>query len=61
MIEAVVFDYGGVLATSQWDAFADFERAPGMEPGARFPYFAVEHPHIAGQPTWRYIALDALL
>jgi putative hydrolase of the HAD superfamily len=51
-IEAVVFDYGGVLATSQWDAFADFERRHGLEPGGLVPYFAVEH---EGAPAWHAI------
>lgn len=51
-IEAVVFDYGGVLATSQWDAFADFERAHGLPPGGLVPYFAVEH---EGAPAWHAI------
>jgi putative hydrolase of the HAD superfamily len=52
VIEAVVFDYGGVLATSQWDAFADFERRHGLEPGGLVPYFVVEH---EGAPAWHAI------
>ena len=59
-IEAVIFDYGGVLATSQWQAFADFERAHGLEPGGMIPYFGVEHPHIPGTPAWRYIETGEL-
>lgn len=51
-IKAVVFDYGGVLATSQWDAFADFERRHGLEPGGLVPYFAVVHD---GAPAWHAI------
>lgn len=51
-IEAVIFDYGGVLATSQWDAFADFERRHGLEPGGLVPHFAVEHD---GAPAWHAI------
>jgi putative hydrolase of the HAD superfamily len=51
-VDAVIFDYGGVLATSQWDAFADFERRHGLEPGGMFPYFAVEHPHKPGEMAW---------
>jgi putative hydrolase of the HAD superfamily len=51
-IEAVVFDYGGVLATSQWDAFADFERRHGLEPGGLVPYFGIEHD---GVPAWHAI------
>ena len=51
-IEAVVFDYGGVLATSQWDAFADFERRHGLGPGGLVPYFGVEH---EGGPAWHHI------
>ena len=51
-IEAVVFDYGGVLATSQWDAFADFERRHGLGPGGLVPYFTVEH---EGAPAWHAI------
>ena len=51
-IEAVVFDYGGVLATSQWDAFADFERRHGLEPGGLVPHFAVMH---EDAPAWHAI------
>ena len=51
-VEAVIFDYGGVLATSQWDAFADFERRHGLEPGGLVPHFAVEHD---GAPAWHAI------
>ena len=51
-ITAVVFDYGGVLATSQWDAFADFERRHGLDPGGLVPYFAVMH---EGLPAWHAI------
>lgn len=54
-VEAVVFDYGGVLATSQWDAFADFERAHELPPGGLVPYFGIEHPTIAGTPAWHHI------
>ena len=53
MIEAVVFDYGGVLATSPWHAFADFERRHGLEPGGLVPYFAVMHD--SGVPAWHAI------
>jgi putative hydrolase of the HAD superfamily len=55
VIEAVVFDYGGVLATSQWDAFADFERAHGLAPGGLVPYFGIDHPTIPGSPAWHHI------
>ena len=51
-VRAVVFDYGGVLATSQWDAFADFERRHGLDPGGLVPYFAVLHD---GLPAWHAI------
>jgi len=51
-VEAVIFDYGGVLATSQWDAFADFERRHGLDPGGLVPYFAVMH---EGAPAWHAI------
>jgi putative hydrolase of the HAD superfamily len=51
-ITAVVFDYGGVLATSQWDAFAAFERSHGLDPGGLVPYFAVMHD---GLPAWHAI------
>ena len=56
-VEAVVFDYGGVLATSQWDAFADFERRHGLEPGGLVPYFAVLH---EGGPAWHAIETGEL-
>lgn len=52
-VEAVVFDYGGVLATSPWHAFADFERRHGLEPGGLVPYFAVSHE--SGVPAWHAI------
>lgn len=59
-VEAVVFDYGGVLATSQWDAFADFERAHGLPPGGLVPYFGIEHPTITGTPAWHHIETGAM-
>lgn len=59
-IEAVIFDYGGVLGTSQWDAFADFERRHGLDPGGMFPYFAVDHPRIPGEPAWYHIETGQL-
>ena len=52
MIEAVIFDYGGVLATSQWDAFADFERRHGLAPGGLSPYFGIVRD---GVPAWHTI------
>ena len=51
-MKAVVFDYGGVLATSQWDAFADFERRHGLDAGGLAPYFAVLRD---GAPAWHAI------
>jgi putative hydrolase of the HAD superfamily len=48
-VEAVIFDYGGVLATSQWDAFADLERRTGV---SLVPYFGIEHPERPGTPAW---------
>lgn len=53
MTEAVVFDYGGVLATSQWDAFAALERRIGVDPGGLVPYFGLEHPDRPGTPAWQ--------
>jgi len=55
--EAVVLDYGGVLATSQWDAFADFERRHGLGPGGLVPYFGIEHD---GAPAWHHIETGTL-
>ncbi|HYD09050.1 MAG TPA: HAD family phosphatase [Acidimicrobiales bacterium] len=52
-IEGVIFDYGGVLATSPWHAFADFERRHGLEPGGLVPFFAVMHS--SGVPAWHAI------
>ena len=57
MIDAVIFDYGGVLATSPWHAFADFERRHGLEPGGLVPYFAVVHD---GLPAWHAIECGRL-
>ncbi len=59
-IEAVVFDYGGVLATSQWDAFADFERRHGLPPGGLAPYFGIDHPRLPGTPAWHHIETGTL-
>ena len=59
-IEAVLFDYGGVLATSQWEAFADFERSRGHEPGALAVRFGVEHPSRPGTPAWQLIETGEL-
>jgi putative hydrolase of the HAD superfamily len=53
-IEAVVFDYGGVLATSQWDAFADLERRVGA---SLVPYFALDHPDQPGTPAWQVVEI----
>jgi len=52
-VDAVIFDYGGVLATSPWHAFADFERRHGLDPGGLVPYFAVSHE--SGLPAWHAI------
>jgi putative hydrolase of the HAD superfamily len=60
LIKAVLFDYGGVLATSQWDAFADFERSHGMEPGGFAPFFGIEHPERPGTPAWHAIETGEL-
>jgi len=57
VIDAVIFDYGGVLATSPWHAFADFERRHGLEPGGLVPYFAVVHD---GLPAWHAIECGRL-
>lgn len=57
VIEAVIFDYGGVLATSQWDAFADLERRIGA---SLVPYFAVDHPDQPGTPAWQTVEVGAL-
>ena len=59
-IEGVLFDYGGVLATSQWDAFAEFERSRGHEPGALAVRFAIEHPDRPGVPAWHLLETGEL-
>jgi putative hydrolase of the HAD superfamily len=59
-VEAVLFDYGGVLATSQWEAFAEFERARGFEPGALAARFGIEHPSRPGTPAWQLIETGEL-
>jgi putative hydrolase of the HAD superfamily len=33
MVSAVLFDFGGVILTSPFDAFADYERRAGLPPG----------------------------
>lgn len=58
-VEAVIFDYGGVLATSPWHAFADFERRHGLGPGGLVPYFAVTHS--SGVPAWHAIECGQML
>lgn len=60
MIEAVVFDYGGVLATSQWAAFADLEQRIGVDPGGLVPYFGLEHPERPGTPAWQVCEIGEL-
>jgi putative hydrolase of the HAD superfamily len=56
-VEAVVFDYGGVLATSQWDAFADLERRVGT---SLVPYFGVDDPEQPGVPAWQEVEIGAM-
>jgi putative hydrolase of the HAD superfamily len=59
-VKAIVFDYGGVLATSQWDAFADFERRLGIEPGGLAPHFGIDHPERPGTPAWQLCEVGEL-
>ena len=59
-VDAVLLDYGGVLATSQWEAFAEFERSRGHEPGALAVRFGVEHPSRPGTPAWQLIETGEL-
>ena len=56
----MLFDYGGVLATSQWEAFAEFERGRGFEPGALAVKFGIEHPSRPGTPAWQLIETGEL-
>lgn len=59
-IDAVVFDYGGVLVTSQWDAFGDYERRVGAEPGSLDRFFGLEHPERPGTPAWHLLETGEL-
>jgi putative hydrolase of the HAD superfamily len=59
-IQAVLFDYGGVLVTSQWEAFADYEQRLGAEPGTLARFFAFEGPGRPGTPAWHLLETGEL-